>query len=162
VRLRAFGGAAAGQPLKDHALEARHFRMRAGVALLLLACAVLMLSLRFVYLQVISHAEYATRSASNQVRIVPVPPNRGLIYDRRGRPVAENRPAYRLELVPEKVGELRDTIESLGRIIELPDDAYESFMADRRRYREFDSVPLKFNLTEEEVARFAVDRQPPR
>jgi penicillin-binding protein 2 len=158
VKLRTFGGAAAGQPLKDHALEARQFRTRAGVALLLLACAVLMLSLRFVYLQVISHAEYATRSASNQVRIVPVPPNRGLIYDRRGRPVAENRPAYRLELVPEKVGELRDTIESLGLIIELPDDAYESFMADRRRYREFDSVPLKFNLTEEEVARFAVDR----
>jgi len=158
VRLRPFGGAAAGQPLKDHALESRQFRTRARVALLLVACAVLMLGLRYVYLQVISHAEYATRSASNQVRIVPVPPNRGLIYDRRGRPVAENRPAYRLELVPEKVGKLQDAIESLGRIIELPEDAYESFQAERKRYREFDSVPLKFNLTEAEVARFAVDR----
>jgi len=94
VRLQTFGGAAAGQPLKDHALEARHFRRRARVALLLVACAVIMLGLRYVYLQVISHAEYATRSASNQVRLVPVPPNRGLIYDRRGRPVAENRPAF--------------------------------------------------------------------
>lgn len=158
MRLQTFGGAAAGQPLKDHALEARHFRRRARVALLLAACAVIMLGLRYVYLQVISHAEYATRSASNQVRLVPVPPNRGLIYDRRGRPVAENRPAYRLELVPEKVDELRTTIDSLGRIIELPEDAYESFQAERERYREFDSVPLKFNLTEEEVARFAVDR----
>jgi len=158
VRLRTFRGAAARQPLKDHALEARQFRTRAQVALLLVTCAVLLLGLRYVYLQVVSHAEYATRSASNQVRIVPVPPNRGLIYDRRGRPVAENRPAYRLELVPEKVGRLQETIESLGRIIELPEDAYESFQAERRRYREFDSVPLKFNLTEEEVARFAVDR----
>jgi len=158
VRLRPFGDAVAGQPLKDHALESRQFRTRARVALLLVACAVLMLGLRYVYLQVISHAEYATRSASNQVRIVPVPPNRGLIYDRRGRPVAENRPAYRLELVPEKVGKLEDAIESLGRIIALPEDAYESFQAERKRYREFDSVPLKFNLTEVEVARFAVDR----
>jgi len=158
VRLSTFSGARADQPLKDHASEARQFRTRARVALLLVAFAVLLLGLRYVYLQVISHDEYATRSASNQVRIVPVPPNRGLIYDRRGRPVAENRPAYRLELVPEKVGKLQDTIESLGRIIDLPEDAYESFQAERKRYREFDSVPLKFNLTEDEVARFAVDR----
>ncbi len=118
----------------------------------------LLLGLRYFYLQVISHEEFATRSISNQVRVVPVPPNRGLIYDRRGRPVAENRPAYRLELVPEKVAALRETIDSLGRIVELPEDAYETFQEDRKRYRDFDSVPLKFNLTEDEVARFAVDR----
>ncbi|MDX1380704.1 MAG: penicillin-binding protein 2, partial [Xanthomonadales bacterium] len=101
---------------------------------------------------------FATRSADNQVRVVPVQPNRGLIYDRRGRPVAENRPAYRLELVPEKVDDLERTIRSLGGIIELPEDVYAEFDKQRRRYRSFDSVPLKFNLTEQEVARFAVDR----
>lgn len=158
MRPGSFGSALRGQPLKDHAQEARQFRARAGVALLLVTCALVMLGLRYVYLQVISHDEYAMRSASNQFRIVPVPPNRGLIYDRRGRPVAENRSAYRLELVPEQVGDLQQTIESLGRIIELPEDAYESFQDERKRYREFDSVPLKFNLTEQEVARFAVDR----
>jgi len=158
VRLGTLTSGLPGQPLKDHALEKRQFRARAWVAFLLVLLAVVLLGLRYVYLQVMSHDEFATRSASNQVRVVPVPPNRGLIYDRRGRPIAENRPAYRLELVPEKVDGLRETIESLGHIIELPEDAYETFQEARKRYREFDSVPLKFNLSEDEVARFAVDR----
>jgi penicillin-binding protein 2 len=128
------------------------------IAFLLIVAALLLLGLRYVYLQVINYEEFATRSASNRVRIVPVAPNRGVIYDRRGRPVAENRPAYRLELVPEKAGDLQQVIAALGRIIELPDDAYQAFQEERRRYRDFDSVPLKFNLTEQEVARFAVDR----
>jgi len=158
VRFGTLTSGSPGQPLKDHALEKRQFRARARVAFLLVLLAVVLLGLRYVYLQVMSHDEFATRSASNQVRVVPVPPNRGLIYDRRGRPIAENRPAYRLELVPEKVDGLRETIESLGQIIELPEDAYETFQEARKRYREFDSVPLKFNLSEDEVARFAVDR----
>ena len=158
MKFTGFTGAAASQPLKDHVLETRQFRSRARVAFLLALLALILLGLRYVFLQVVSHEEFATRSASNQVRIVPVPPNRGLIYDRRGRPVAENRPAYRLELVPENVGGLRETIASLSRIIELPEDAYENFQEERQRYREFDSVPLKFNLSDDEVARFAVDR----
>jgi penicillin-binding protein 2 len=148
----------AGQPLKDHALERRQFRRRALVAFLLVLLALAVLFTRYGYLQVVSFEEFATRSTNNQMRIVPVPPNRGIIYDRRGRPVAENRPAYRLELVPEKVADVEATIRSLGRIIELPDEAYETFQAERRRYRSFDSVPLKFDLSEDEVARFAVDR----
>jgi len=158
VRFLSLTGPAASQPLKDHAAEARQFRARAWAAFLLVLLALLLLGLRYVFLQVVSHEEFATRSANNQVRLVPVPPNRGLIYDRRGRPIAENQPAYRLELVPEKVGGLRETIDSLGKIVELPEDAYESFEAERKRYREFDSVPLKFNLSDEEVARLAVDR----
>jgi penicillin-binding protein 2 len=120
-RLR--GRGPAGQPVKDQALEGRQFRSRAMSAFLLIVAALLLLGLRYLYLQVINYEEYATRSASNQVRIVPVAPNRGLIYDRRGRPVAENRPAYRLELVPEKVGDLEQVIGSLGQIIELPANA---------------------------------------
>jgi penicillin-binding protein 2 len=158
VKLHRLGGATTTQPLKDHVLEGRLFQTRAMFAFLLVLLAIILLGLRYVYLQVIRYEEFATRSTSNQVRIVPAPPNRGLIYDRRGRPIAENQPAYRLELVPEKVGNLRETIESLSQIIELPEDAYTTFEAARTRYRVFDSVPLKFNLSEEEVARFAVDR----
>jgi penicillin-binding protein 2 len=145
-------------PLKDQALEGRQFRSRALIAFAVILLIVLLLALRYVYLQVVAHEEFATRSADNRVRVVPAQPNRGLIYDRRGRPVAENRPAYRLELVPEKVGDLEQTIRALGGIIELPADVYEEFEKQRRRYRDFDSVPLKFNLSEKEVARFAVDR----
>jgi penicillin-binding protein 2 len=90
-----------GQVVKDQALEGNLFASRATMAFLLVLLAVLMLSLRYFYLQVISHDEFSVRSASNRVRIVPVAPNRGLVYDRRGRPVAQNLPAYRLEVVPE-------------------------------------------------------------
>jgi penicillin-binding protein 2 len=158
MKVPGFAGRVSAQPIKDQVLEGRQFGSRALTAFLLLAGAVLLLALRYFYLQVSSYEEFATRSVNNQVRVVPVPPNRGLIYDRRGRPVAENRPAYRLELVPEKVGDLDETIAALGRIVELPPDVLETFQAERKRYRDFDSVPLKFNLTETDVARFAVDR----
>ena len=146
------------QPIKDPVQESRQFRRRAYESFLLILLAILLLIGRYVYLQVINYQEYATRSVNNQVRIVPVAPNRGLIYDRRGRPIAENRPAFRLEIVPENVGSVEQTVAALGQIIELPEDTLEKFERNRQRYREFDSVPLKFNLSEEEVARFAVNR----
>ncbi len=158
MKIRGFSGRQAALPLKDHMLEGRQYGRRALTAYAILAGAVLLLAVRYFYLQVASYEEFATRSVNNQVRVVPVAPNRGVIYDRRGRPVAENLPAYRLELVPEKVGDVEETIAALGRIIELPPDALETFQAQRKRYRDFDSVPLKFNLSEVEVARFAVDR----
>ena len=158
MKISKLTGSPASQPLKDQVLEGRQFSDRAMTAFLMILAVILLISLRFIYLQVISYEEFTTRSINNQVRIVPVAPNRGLIYDRRGRPVAENRPAYRLELVPEKIGDLEETIRSLGRIIELPEDTFDRFQRNRKRYRDFDSVPLKFNLTEQEVARFAVDR----
>jgi penicillin-binding protein 2 len=147
-----------GQPLKDQALEGRQFSSRATTAFLGILAIIFLLSLRYVYLQIVSFEEFQARSINNQVRIIPVAPNRGLIYDRRGRPIAENLPAFRLELVPEKVADLETTIASLGNIVELPDDVLAKFEENRKRYHDFDSVPLKFNLTEEEVARFAVDR----
>lgn len=158
VRLKRLIHQSRSRPIKDQAQEGRQFSSRAFTAFVLIAIALFLLSARYVYLQVVSHEEFVTRSTSNQVRIVPVAPNRGLIYDRRGRPVAENRPAYRLELVPEKVEDLERVIADLGRIIELPEDVLENFERNRRRYNVFDSVPIKFNLSEEEVARFAVDR----
>jgi penicillin-binding protein 2 len=158
VNLRRLTNPAAGRPLKDQALEGRQFSSRAFLAFLIMLLIIFLLGLRYAYLQVVSYEEFTARSINNQVRIVPVAPNRGLMYDRRGRPVAENLPAYRLELVPEKVDDLEQTLVALGLIVELPEDALEKFQLNRRRYRDFESVPLKFNMTEQEVARFAVDR----
>jgi penicillin-binding protein 2 len=158
VKLRRLTSHSAGRPLKDQVEEGRQFGIRALTAFLMILAAIFLLSLRYVYLQVVNYEEFTARSINNQVRIVPVAPNRGLIYDRRGRLIAENRPAYRLELVPEKVDDVEQAVAALGRIVELPDDAFDRFQDNRKRYRDFDSVPLKFNLTEEEVARFAVDR----
>ncbi len=147
-----------GQPLKDPWLETRLFRARIITGFGLLLAVVVGLLARYFWLQVIKHEEFSTQSINNQVRLVPVAPNRGLIYDRRGRPVAENLPAYRLELVPEKVADIEQTISALGELVELPEDVLEQFNKDRNRYRSFEAVPLKFNLDEVEVARFAVDR----
>lgn len=146
------------QPLKDQVLEGRLFAGRAMTAFGLVLATIFLLSLRYVYLQVISHDEFSTRSINNRVKVVPVAPNRGLIYDRRGRPIAQNLPAYRLELVPEKVQDLELTILALGEIIEFPEDVLEKFQHDRKQHRVFDGVPLKFSLSAEEVSRFAVDR----
>lgn len=148
----------AGRPLKDPYLEARLFRSRIVTGFLLLLLVMAGLMLRYFWLQVVRHEEFSAQSSSNQVKLVPVAPNRGLIYDRRGRPIAENLPAYRLEIVPEKVTDIGQTLAALGELVELPEDARERFDKDRKRYRSFDAVPVKFNLSEEEVARFAVDR----
>ncbi len=152
------GGNRRGRDIKDSAEEQRRFRRRATEAFLLIALACLLLLMRYVYLQVVSHEEYAARSTNNQVKIVPVAPNRGLIYDRRGRPLAENRPAFQLQIIPEKAGALDQTLERLAELVDLPEDAAERFESSRKRYRSFDGVPVKFDLSEAEVARFAVNR----
>jgi penicillin-binding protein 2 len=144
--------------LKDPWLETRLFRSRIITGFFLLLLVLVGLLLRYFWLQVIQHDEFITQSINNQVKLVAVAPNRGLIYDRRGRPIAENLPAYRLEIVPEKVSDIAQTLAALSQLVELPEDALEQFSKDRKRYRSFDAVPIKFNLTEEEVARFAVDR----
>ncbi len=144
--------------MKDQALEGSGFARRAMISFALVLVAIVLLSLRYVYLQVISHDEFTTRSINNRVRVVPVAPNRGLIYDRRGRPIAQNLPAYRLELIPEKVENPQETILALGEFIDFPDDVVERFQRARKQRRVFDSVPLKFSLSGEEVARFVVDR----
>jgi penicillin-binding protein 2 len=128
------------------------------VSTVVIIVVMLMLMLRYTWLQVLGHEEFASRSTSNRVRLLPVVPNRGQIYDQRGRLIAENLPAYRLEVVPEKVDDLEGTLSRLADIIDLPPDAIERFARERRRHHSFDAVPLKFNLTEKEVAQFAVNR----
>jgi len=152
------GSVRRGRAIKDAAEEQRKFSRRAAESFLLIILACLLLMARYIYLQVVSHEEFTARSVNNQVKVIPVAPNRGLIYDRRGRPLAENRPAFRLQIIPEKAGDLGETFERLGALVSLPEDAMERFEANRRRYRNFDSIPVKFDLSEAEVARFAVDR----
>jgi penicillin-binding protein 2 len=143
------GGNGGGRAIKDTLLETRLFRSRATFGLVVIVLGTVLLLARYTWLQVVAHEEFSARSNSNRVRVIPVAPNRGLIYDRRGRPLAENLLAYRLELVPEKAGDLEDTLNRLATIVELPEDARQKFNRDRQRFREFDAVTLKFNLSEE-------------
>ena len=146
------------RPIKDEYEEQRLFASRAFTGFVIIVAVFFGLAVRYFYLQVLHHDDFSTRSESNRVHVQPVTPNRGLIYDRRGRILAENRPAYRLELIPEETGDVEETLQALREVIGLSDEEQERFRKTRTRYRDFESIPVKFNLDESEVARFAVNR----
>ncbi|HSM69606.1 MAG TPA: penicillin-binding protein 2, partial [Xanthomonadales bacterium] len=145
-------------PIKDTRDEAVLFARRARLGFFIILLLMAGLASRYVYLQVLRHEDFSTRSESNRVHVQPVAPNRGQIYDRRGRVLAENRPAYRLELIPEEAGDLQQTLAALADVVGLSEEDLERFERTRRRYRDFERIPLRFNLDRAEVARFAVNR----
>ncbi len=144
--------------LKDHFLETRLFTTRVVVALVFMVLAMLGLIGRLFYLQVVQHELFSTESEDNRVKIVALPPNRGLIFDRNGVPLADNLPSYHLEITPEQVKDMDATLRGLGAIIDLRSEDLDRFKKMLERTRRFDAVPLRFHLSEEEVAKFSVNR----
>ena len=144
--------------IKDHIREEQAFLSRAVIAGLLVILALGLLGVRLMQLQIFEHEHFTTLSKDNRVKLVPLAPTRGLIYDHNGVLLALNRPAYSLELIPEQVKDIDATLERLGKYIDVSDDDLERFHNLRRRKRRFDSVPIRVNLNLEEAARFAVVR----
>ena len=144
--------------LKDPRREHASFRVRAwtGYALILLALAGLLT--RFVWLQVVQHQEFVTRANANRIRLVYLPPPRGLIYDRNGVLLADNVPAYRLEVVPERVPHMQAMLQQLAQVVPLSAEDLRRFHDELAEHRPFQSVPLRLRLSEDEIARFAVNR----
>jgi penicillin-binding protein 2 len=146
------------QKLKNLHAEAEQFRRRAVLGFLGIAVAVIGLAAGYFRLQVLQHEEYQTRSEANRIKPRPIVPARGLIYDRNGRLLADNVPAYRLEIVPEEVPDLEATLAGLGALVRLDDEDLERFRDARRATRGFRPIPLKLRLDEGELARLAVNR----
>jgi len=144
--------------LKQAGAEAAQFRVRATIGFAVVVLALAGLGLWYFKLQVIDHADYATRSEANRIKLRPVIPGRGLILDRKGRVLADNVPAFRLDVVPEQVDDIPQLIAQLSKIIALSPDDIERFNADRAVTRGFRPVTLKLRIDDEEAARFAVDR----
>lgn len=144
--------------IKDHGAEAAQFRARAWLGLLLATLTLTVLAGRFWFLQVRSHQDFLARSEHNRIKPRPIVPARGLIFDRNGKLLADNVPAYRLEVVPEQVSDVDALLRDLGTVLPLSDDELERFRASYRTKRSFHPVPLKLRLSEAEVARFAVHR----
>ncbi|MEQ8937200.1 MAG: penicillin-binding protein 2, partial [Gammaproteobacteria bacterium] len=131
--------------LKDNEHESQLIAGRvyfAGVIILLLS---LMIIGRVFYLTVIEHDHFTTLATSNRVKIAPIPPIRGLIYSRDGVVLAENKPSFSLEFVPEKVKNVDATIKELKEIIEINDDDIARFKKSLKKQRRFESIPLRFN-----------------
>lgn len=146
------------QKLKNPLAEAEQFRRRAALGFVVIALAMLGLAAGYFRLQVLEHEEYQTRSEANRIKPRPIVPARGLIYDRNGRLLADNVPAYRLEIVPEQVGDLQATLDGLGQLVRLDDEDIERFHKARRATRSFRPISLKLRLDEGELARLAVNR----
>lgn len=146
------------KPLKESRHEAGLFRRRALVGMVLVLLSLSALASRFAWLQVERHDEFSARSEANRVLRRPLPPARGLIYDRRGVLLAENVAAFRLEVTPEQAGDLEQMLAQLARVVPLSADDIARFHSLRRGKRGYQSVPLRMKLSEEEIARFSVNR----
>lgn len=150
--------AATERRIKDGGTEAQMFRSRAVQGFAFVVLCLLALAGRYAWLQLVQYEEYATRSESNRVRLQPVAPARGLIHDRNGVLLAENRPAFRLELVPERVDDLEQVLAALAQRVQLDEMDLEKFHQAWAGARRYQPVPLKFRLSELEIARLAIDQ----
>ncbi len=145
-------------PIKDHHSERRMFIGRVVLASVVSFVLLGLVIARLIQLQVFDHELFAEKSQGNRVRIQAVPPIRGLIFDRKGRVIAENMPAYQLELIPEQVDDIDDTLNRLVAINLIQADEIPRFKALSGSSQRFKPVTLKFRMTEQEIADFAIQR----
>ena len=142
---------------KDNIEESRLIKRRIIIAASIVILLMGLLLLRLVNLQMIKHEHFITLSQNNRVKVLPIPPIRGLIYSRDDILLAENQPAFSLEIIPEQVENMDDVIKALARIVSIQDEDTRRFYKLLKEKRRHDSVPLRYNLDEIEVANFAVN-----
>nr|WP_216819504.1 penicillin-binding protein 2 [Gilliamella sp. N-W3] len=131
---------------------------RALFAFVVIILLIFVLLANLADLQISNFSYYSTKSNNNRIEIIPIPPSRGMIYDRNGTPLAINNITYQLNIVPDKTKNLNEQFEQLKKIVDLTDEDIENFQKERRNYRAHRPVPLKENLTEKQIARFIVDQ----
>ena len=145
--------------LRNVEAELSRFRGRVlAASAVILVCFVLLAS-RLVWLQVVRHAELDDQAEANRTAIVPIVPNRGLILDRNGIVLATNYSAYTLEITPSRLTRPLDkVIDELSQVIEIQPRDRRRFRKLQEESKSIDSIPLRTKLTDEEVARFTVQR----
>ncbi|WP_298941818.1 penicillin-binding protein 2 [uncultured Psychromonas sp.] len=144
--------------IRNHSAESALFIRRSIVFFLGILFAVGILVTNLYYLQINSFDTYKTRSNANRISVQTVPPNRGLIYDRNGVILAENRPVYSLQVIPNKTKHLESDIERLASLLSLSEDELSDFKSKNRYSRSFKAITIRDQLTPEEVAKFTVNQ----
>ncbi len=144
--------------LKDNSVENQVFVHRIIAAFCIVVVLTIGLGVRLVYLQIVGHEHYATLAKENSVKIQPLVPTRGMIYDRNGKVLAENTQSFSLELIPEQISDLDGTLARLQELLNIPNEKIEQFQKQRKRQKRFISTPLLLSMTDEEIAKFAVQR----
>jgi penicillin-binding protein 2 len=144
---------------KNTEQELHYFRMRLSVAGIFVFIFFCLLAARFVWLQGYRHDHYAAQAEENRISVVPVVPNRGLIVDRNGVVLARNFAAYTLEITPSKIDRsLDELIDALGTLVEIQPKDRRRFRRQLEESKNFESLPIRTRLTDEEVARFTAQR----
>lgn len=146
------------QQLKNTHYERRVYRHRVAISIIFVITMTSILIARYGQLQITDYNIYKTHSDRNRIQLLPIAPKRGLIFDRNGVLLAENIPSYTLTVVKERVASLDDTLAIIGELIPLADDDIEQFRKRLSRRRPYEAVPLKFRVSDEEIAKIAVNR----
>jgi len=144
--------------IKDHHGEQRLFEQRAIAAAVVMVLAIGAVIARLAWLQIFKYDYFAELSQGNRIKIEWIPPNRGLILDRNGLPLATNAPSYQLELTREQVPDLDDTLSRLAAVGLLDPEEIPNLKRDIRGRRVFEAIPIRLQLNEVELARFAARR----
>ncbi|MEY2683768.1 MAG: Stage sporulation protein [Pseudomonadota bacterium] len=144
--------------LRDVEADLSRFRTRGWVAVLGVLVAFGLVAARAVYLQVVRHEDLKAQAESNRTAVLPIVPHRGLILDRNGVALATNYSAYTLEITPSRVSNVEDVIDELATLIDIQSRDRRRFKRLREESRNFDSLPIRTRLTDEEVARFTAHR----
>jgi penicillin-binding protein 2 len=147
-----------GIDIRNSEQEVYQFRMRVGIAGAVVLLAFGLLAVRFLYLQVWQHDVYQAKAEDNRISIVPVTPNRGVIVDRNGVVIARNYSGYTLEIFPRRVRNIERLIDELAELVEIQPRDRVRFRKLLQETRNAESLPIRNRLSDEEVARFVVNR----
>ncbi|HAT6956864.1 TPA: penicillin-binding protein 2 [Legionella pneumophila] len=144
------------QSFKNYRAESQHQRFRLNLLIAILIILSLILILRLAFLQISEFKRYQTLSLKNQMSVIPIAPPRGVILDRNGVLLAENIPVYVLEITPERVKDMKQTLAKLRDLLpSITDEDIDNFNKARLQNRSFVPIPVKLKLSQEEVATFA-------
>lgn len=144
--------------IKDHTAEANLFARRCFIATLFVAAMMALLISNLYYLQIERHDDYQTRSNGNRIKVLPVSPNRGLIFDRNGILLAENKPVFSLDIIPEEIEDLDSTLAQLSVLLNIEQDQLDDFKEDLKQQRRFKPVSLLNRLSNQQVAIFSANQ----
>ena len=144
--------------MRNHSAEANLFARRTFIIFMGVLVLILVLFNNIYSLQVNSFEKYQTRSNSNRIKLLPVAPNRGLIYDRNGVILADNKPVYSLAVIPEQTENLQESIDEISALLNISDDRKKSFFKSVKRKRRFKQIELHPRLSEQQVALFSVNQ----
>lgn len=144
--------------IKDHTAEANLFARRCLIAILFVATMMALLISNLYYLQIERHEDYQTRSNGNRIKVLPVSPNRGLIYDRNGILLAENKPVFSLDIIPEEIEELDAMLSQLSILLNIEQDQVDDFKENLKRQRRFKPVSLLNRLSNQQVSIFSANQ----